>query len=332
MYNIAVIGCGAMGLTHLADIFTKDCVNVYGVCDTNTEKARIAAQRFNIKHYHTDYRTFTECPLVDIVIIATYPSSHLEILKNCIANKKHVICEKPITSDLKTGEEFVRLVKANPSCKVLVGHILRHNKTYQYVAGLIQNDTIGKPIVMRMVQNHRSTNWNKELTLIEETSPLIDCGVHYLDVMQWFTGEKIVNVQGTGATTERDVPLDKYNYSIMTVVLSGGSTGFYEVGWGRSFEDNNSKEFIGPKGRIKIIYQKDRSTHSENGNLVEIYRTNDGMKEMVDIPFRQKPTGEQLSHLIHMIEEDVPANPTIDEVFASFKIACDAHSNIQHRR
>jgi len=328
MYKVAVIGCGAMGLSHLEDIFIKDSVELYGVCDTNEEKARLAAQRFGIAHYHTDYHTFTECPLVDIIIIATYPSSHLEILENCIANKKHVICEKPITSNLNTGAKFVKLVKDNPACKVLVGHILRHNKTYQYVAKLIQDGTIGKPIVMRMVQNHRSTNWVKDLTLIKETSPLIDCGVHYLDVISWFTGEDIVDVQSVVATTEQDVPSDKYNYGMMTIALSGGSVAFYEAGWGRSFEDNNTKEFIGPEGRISIIYQKDRSTHKENGNLVEIYRRKDGMKELVDIPFRQKPTGEQLAHLIRMIEDDAPANPTIDEVFDSFKIACQTHDKL----
>ena len=51
MYNVAVIGCGYMGQTHLEDIYLKESVNLYGVCDLNIEKARLCAQRYNADKY-----------------------------------------------------------------------------------------------------------------------------------------------------------------------------------------------------------------------------------------------------------------------------------------
>ena len=51
MYNVAVIGCGYMGQTHLEDIYLKESVNLYAVCDLDKEKARLCAQRYNADIY-----------------------------------------------------------------------------------------------------------------------------------------------------------------------------------------------------------------------------------------------------------------------------------------
>lgn len=145
--------------------------------------------------------------------------------------------EKPVAGNLEDGYAFMKVVEEHPDCKVLVGHILRHNDTYVKVQELIAEGAIGKPIVMRLVHNHNTLGeWKKYHALIEETSPIIDCGVHYVDVMRWFTGEEVVNVEGTGVATVPGLSEGKYNYGIINVTLSGGSVGFYEVGWGNSME------------------------------------------------------------------------------------------------
>ena len=329
MYNIAVIGCGYMGQTHLEDIYLRGNICIYGVCDLNEERAGLVGKRYQAKHIYTNAEELIRKDEVDIVIIATYPSSHMSLLKTCIRYRKHVICEKPITNTLEEGKEFLRLVQANPHLKILVGHILRHNDTYEKVAKLIRDGEIGKPIIMRMVQNHNTPQFDKYLSLIRETSPIIDCGVHYVDVMRWFTGAEVINVSGVGARTEESVPDDKYNYGLMTVTLSDGSTGFYEAGWSHTIATDNTKEFIGPKGRIKITYQKDRTTHKENGNLIEIFRYPENRTEFINVPYHLKPTGAQLDYLIRMIEENLPANPSIEEVYKSFETVCKADESIR---
>ena len=162
------------------------------------------------------------------------------------------------------------------------------------------------------------------MELIKETSPRIDCGVHYMDVMEWFTGERITDVSGIGSRTESDVPQDKYNYGLVTVRMSGGSVGFYEAGWSNTMSSENLKEFIGPKGRIKIIYQKDRQTHQEEGDLIEYYKYPEKKYEIINIQSERKPTDVQFDYLIDMIENNTPAFPSIDDVFESFKITLEA--------
>lgn len=332
VYGVALIGCGQMGAVHLENIYDKENVNIRCVCDLNEKNAAMFKKHYNADRITTDIDDCITDENVDIVICAVYPSAHLDILRKCVENGKHLICEKPITTNLEDGEEFVRIVKSHPECKVLIGHILRHNHTYQTVAKMIQEGAIGKPVVMRMAQNHHTMNWQRYLKLIEETSPIIDCGVHYIDVMQWFTGEKITHVSGIGQRTEADVPQDKYNYGLITVELSGGSVGYYEAGWSNTMSSDNLKEFVGPKGSIKIVYCKDRQTHQEEGDLIEYYKYPEKTYEMINIAGKRKPTDLQFDHLIKMIEENAEENPSIDDVFSSFKIAIEADEYIRKHK
>lgn len=330
-YGVALIGCGAMGAAHLDEIYCMEHVNVVAVCDTDEERAREFAHRYGAQRIETDYRALMDNPLVDIVIIATYPGSHLEILSACLAAGKHVICEKPLAATLEDGEKMVRLIRENPQCKVLVGYILRHNQTYRHVAEMIQNDAIGHPIVMRMTQNHHTMDWPKYKNLILNTSPIIDCGVHYYDVMRWFTGAEITAIRGIGQKTEPDLPDGTYNYGMTIAELSDGSIGYYEAGWSNSMSSSNTKEFIGPKGRISVTYQMWRQQNQEEGDLIEYYRYPEGTYETINSLCSRKPTGDQLNALIDMIENNAPANPSIEDVWKSFTIAFRADSDIRSR-
>ncbi len=329
IYGVALIGCGQMGAVHLENIYYKENVNVRCVCDMNEEKAREFMKRYNADLMETDIDRCLDDDKVDIVICATYPSTHLSIVQKCLEKGKHVICEKPISTNLEDGKKFIAAVKAHPECKVLIGHILRHNHTYQTVAKMIQDGAIGSPVVMRMAQNHHTMNWPRYLKLIQETSPIIDCGVHYIDVMQWFTGEKITHISGIGQRTEADVPKDKYNYGLITVRLSGGSVGYYEAGWSNTMSSDNLKEFVGPRGSIRITYRKDRQTHQEEGDLIEYYKYPEKTYEIINIEGKRKPTDVQFDYLIHMIEDGIEATPNIDEIFECFQIALRADEMIR---
>ena len=327
-YGVALIGCGQMGAVHIEHIYYKENVSIECVCDVDKEKAEEFRRRYNAKRVETDFEKCIESPDVDIVIIATYPSTHLKILEFCIKNKKHVICEKPIATNYEDGKRVCELVKENPDCKILIGHILRHNAAYNKVRDMIKSGAIGFPVVMRMAQNHHTMRWHRYLNLINETSPVVDCGVHYIDVMRWVTGEEVTDIFGIGARTEADVPKGKYNYGLITMKFSGGSIGYYEVGWSNTMSSDNLKEFVGPKGRIKLIFKKDRVSNKEEGDLIEYYKYPEKKYEIINVDGDRRPADKQFDCLIDMIESDSPPNPSIDDVFRSFEIAIEADNII----
>ncbi|MBR6729005.1 MAG: Gfo/Idh/MocA family oxidoreductase [Clostridia bacterium] len=323
MYNVVLIGCGHMGEVHLDDIYMLENVCIYGVVDADIERARYFAKKYNAKSYDTSYERYVKDEETDIVICATYPDSHLEILKACAAHHKHLLCEKPITPSLKEAEEFVSIVK-KADIKVQIGYILRFNETYQRVADMIHGGALGHPIILRMNQNHHVMDWKKYGMLLKNASPIVDCGVHYVDVCRWFTGSEVAGVSGIAQRTDAEVPEDTYNYGLITLKLADGSIAYYEAGWGNTIAAENLKEFIGPKGRIRITERTNRPTCQEEGDLIEYFSYPEKEYKTINVNCKRRPTGAQLLHLIQMIEEDIPAVPTIDEVFKSFTTVVEA--------
>ncbi|HIR56941.1 MAG TPA: Gfo/Idh/MocA family oxidoreductase [Candidatus Gallacutalibacter pullicola] len=323
-YRVGLIGCGVMAEVHASHIHCLDSVTVAYACDSHLEKAAAFQKKYHIEQITADYLDILRDPTVDIVIIATPPSTHLSIFQDCLRYGKHVLCEKPITNTLADAEAFVRAAKEHPECKVLIGNILRHNKSYQKMAEIIHSGALGKPLVFRMAQNHHTMNWPLYLANLSDSAPLVNCGIHYVDVMEWFSGEKAVQVQAMGCRTEDDVPQDTYNYGIMTIRFDGGSMGYYEAGWANTCSSDNTKEIIGPKGRLKLIYQKDRLYNAEEGDLIEWYKYPEKEYVTINSPCDRKPADDQFLYLIRMIETGCDPVPTLDHVLSCMKTCFEA--------
>ena len=330
MYNVGVIGCGYMGNVHLQNI-PKEYARVYAVCDIDRALADATAEAYGAKVFY-DAKQLIEDEQVHIIIIATYPATHINLLKLCLKNKKHVLCEKPISQNVEDAVTFRTLVEEHPESKVAVGYILRHNDTFVKIKDMIDNDAIGRPIVIRWTRNQTDDARLSSLAnILNEVSPIVDCGVHYIDLMRWFTGEEITGIDGIGAKTDSTLPDGSYNYGKITLNLSGGSVGFYETGWAKDFNNDDVKEFVGPKGKIVLTYKTERGAMGRMGNLITYYDAINDKVHEINVPFDSKPTGKQLEHLIRMIEDDVPANPTVNDIVLSFEAACKADEIIRSK-
>ena len=326
-YGVLVIGCGHIGMQHLLDIYYREDIRIVAVVDKDPSAAEAAARRCGVQTWGTDYLPFLKRDTIDIVIIATYASTHLTILRECLAHHKHVLCEKPIGETLEQGLELVKTVKAAKE-KVLIGHILRHNASYNKIRELIQSGAIGELRLVRMAQNHHTLlDWDRHRRLLQDCSPAVDCGVHYFDIVQWYTGSRIVEVTGFGARTQDDVVRD--NFNMVTFRLENGCAGYYEVAWGQTIRTNNLKEFIGSKGRISLDMVISRSEDGEEGDKITVYHSDTGVYETVNVQTKYKDMYGQLKELIDMIENDTAGNPTIDDVWQAFKVAQAAQKSIE---
>lgn len=328
-FGVLLIGCGHIGMEHLLDMYHREDVRVVAVADRNAETARQAAVRCG-SLWGTDYLPFLERSDVQIVIIATNAASHLKILQDCLAHGKHVLCEKPIARDLQEGAQFLEAVK-NSSQKVLIAHILRHNVSYRKIRELVQSGAIGQLRLIRMNQNHHTTqDWDRHCRLLADCSPAVDCGVHYFDLVQWISGSPITEVSGFAARTQEDAPRE--NYNMVHFRTADGCEGFYEVGWGQNVRSDNLKEFIGTKGRITLQMQTNRPEDREEGDCITVYRSEDNSYTTLNMPAVYKNMYGQLECLIHMIREDIPANPTMEDVWQAFLVANTAMEAIKEGR
>jgi len=330
VWGVLVIGCGHIGQEHLRDIYYRENVRVVAVVDYNLELARLCSKKYSggeRVEYGEDYREFISRPDVDIVIAATYAETHFEILKACIANGKHLLCEKPITPSYAEAEEFCRTAKAS-GIRVLIAHILRHNALYKRAGELIREGLIGDVRLIRMAQNHHVLDRPRYMNLLRACSPIVDCGVHYVDVIPWMTGLTVTEWWGRGAVIDKTIPEGTYDYGMIQMRLSNGAMAHYEACWASTIETENLKEFVGTKGRMRLILADNRGLSRENGNLIELY-TNDGGKREINVEGEYKDMYKQLSCLIDMIENGTDGTPTLDEAMFAFRVVTECDKNVR---
>ena len=208
-----------------------------------------------------------------MVSINTYPDTHAALVRASLLAGAHVFVEKPLATTVAEAEALLALARQTDR-QLVVGYILRVHPTWQRFIEVAR--TLGKPLVMRMNLNQQSTgpHWHTHRQLLRSASPLVDCGVHYLDVMCAMTGAAPVSVSAIGANLTPDIDPTMYNYGQLQVRFADGSVGWYEAGWGPMMSETAVfiKDVIGPKGAVSIIDEvqngsQDVAGHTRTGGL-----------------------------------------------------------------
>ena len=110
---------------------------------------------------------------------------------------------------------------------------------------------------MRMNLNQQSSgsHWGVHKNLMRSTSPIVDCGVHYVDIMCQVTRARPVSVHAVGARLTDEIAPSMYNYGHLHIAFDDGSVGWYEAAWGPMISETAFfvKDMIGPKGCVSIV-------------------------------------------------------------------------------
>jgi predicted dehydrogenase len=202
----------------------------------------------------SDYSAALAQTKPDAVCLATYTETHAPYALAAFEAGAHVFVEKPIAVNIADGERIVAEAKRF-NRKLVIGYILQVHPAWEKFTGLAH--TLGKPLVMRMNLNQQSSGnmWATHRSLLRSTSPVVDCGVHYVDVMCRMTGSRPVRVSGIGARLTDEIAVDQINYGQLQVTFADGSIGWYEAGWGPMMSETAFfvKDVIGPKGCVSIV-------------------------------------------------------------------------------
>ena len=106
--NWGIIGSGVIA-NEMAQALLDVNGEIYAVGHRDMNKAIDFAMKYKIKNAYGSVEELLNDPDVDVVYIATPHNSHYEIMKQAVAVKKHVLCEKAITVNDRQLEEIVAL-------------------------------------------------------------------------------------------------------------------------------------------------------------------------------------------------------------------------------
>ena len=210
--KVLVVGCGNMGRSHAKAYHSMDGFEIVGLVSRG-EKSRQEVIDILGQDYpqFSDYSEALEQTNPDAVSINTYPDTHAEYTKMAFAAGAHVFLEKPIAETVEEAQEIVDVAKKS-NLKLVIGYILRVHPSWMKFIEVAQD--LGKPLVMRMNLNQQSSgkNWETHKCLMNSMSPIVDCGVHYVDVMCQMTRSRPVRVSAIGARLSEELNPGMYNY------------------------------------------------------------------------------------------------------------------------
>lgn len=333
MIRALVIGLGNMGQSHALALHKLDGVEIIGL--VNRSKRPLREELLEYPYLDSVEDGLALKP--DLVIIATYSDSHADLAIRAIEAGAHVFVEKPLATTVADAEKVIETA-TRLNRKLVVGYILRHHPSWQRMVEEARK--LGGPYVFRMNLNQQSSGpeWETHKALMQTTSPLVDCGVHYVDVMCQVTDAKPVRVQGMGLRLSDEIAEDMYNYGQLQVFFDDGSVGWYEAGWGPMMSETAFfvKDIVSPNGSVSITNVEKGSSsdidgHTAVGRLLLHHRDGDELIDLPDEPGHQELCNSEQAYVLSAIRENLDLSRHARDVVQSLAICIAADQSIRER-
>ncbi|MGO4437792.1 Gfo/Idh/MocA family protein [Rhizobium sp. RAF56] len=339
--RVLVAGLGNMGRSHALAYHNNPGFEIVGL--VNRSKPVLAPELAGYE-IHTEFENALNALKPDLCAICTYSDSHADYAVMAFEAGCDVFVEKPLATTVADAERVVAAAK-KAGRKLVVGYILRHHPSWMRL--IAEARQLGGPYVFRMNLNQQSSGptWETHKALMQTTSPIVDCGVHYVDVMCQITDAKPVQVRGMGLRLSDEIAPDMYNYGQLQVMFEDGSVGWYEAGWGPMISETAFfvKDVMSPNGAVSIVMDPnaksdDIDTHTktsvirlhnaETGPDGKFIRPDEDLK-MAGEPGHQELCDFEQAFMLRAVREDLDLSRHMADAVQSLRICLAADESVR---
>jgi predicted dehydrogenase len=273
--RIGIIGCGA-GIFHLEGYQTEPRAKVVALAGLDTDRCEMLAKKFDVPRIYRDYQDLLADDDIDAVSIAVPNILHMPVALAAFEAGKHVLIEKPLA---RNAEEGVRMVEAAEKHGKLLGISFQRRTRHdiQLLRNQVDTGAFGRVYYSKAWWMRRSgiPGLGSWFTSKEGAGggPLIDLGVHVLDMVLYVLGNpKITSVsastyaeigpQGKGGWVGRrsSSPSDAQQYEVEDLATAfmrfeDGGTLLLEASWAAFTEmkDDFGIQLYGSQGGARIF-------------------------------------------------------------------------------
>lgn len=205
MLNVGVIGTGFIGPAHIEAARRTFLAEVVALADINGDVARRKANDLAVGLAFGDYRELLRQDHIEVVHICTPNYLHYTMVKEALLAGKHVVCEKPLAMNRREAEELVEL--AEKLGKVHAVHFnVRFYPLVREARSLVSQGKVGKVFAIHgsYLQDwlfyETDYNWRLEPELSGPSRAVADIGSHWLDLVEYISGQQVVEVFADFAT------------------------------------------------------------------------------------------------------------------------------------
>lgn len=307
MLNVGLIGLGKMGKYHfnLLNSEIKD-VKFAGVCDANAEVLKEVIEKSGIKGY-SDFKEML--PYVDAITIATPTKFHYEIAKECLLAGKHLLVEKPITTDLDQAKELFDIA-ISKNLVLHIGHVERFNGAIQEIKKITE-----KP---RFIESKRVAQFNPNF---KADSIILDLMIHDIDIVLNLVNSKVKAIQAAGSPIRTELA----DFASVNLVFENNVVANLFVS-----RTSQIKERIMTVYEDNAVYKLDFTTQDIN-----IYRQGQTQQTLSDKELRYKnefvqerlfvykenPLKSEITHFINCVIGKTKRVVTVEHDLASLTVA-----------
>ena len=274
----AMLGTGFMGTVHTENVRRLGYVDVVAVAGSSPAKAAKFAKDHDIERSGT-WQELCQDPTIDAVHICTPNVLHFPQAKLAMENGKHVLCEKPLTMNAAEAKTLVALAekKGVANC---IQHNLRNYPLVQNARAIIAAGEIGEVLVVQGTYSQdwllydTDYNWRIEKEHNGVLRAMGDIGSHWMDQIQFLTGQKITEVCADLTTVHKtrkkpkmsiqtfagkklkpsdyeEVPIDTDDFGMVMLKLGDRAKGCFTVSQVSAGNKNSFRwEVYGTKGGL----------------------------------------------------------------------------------
>jgi predicted dehydrogenase len=203
--KVGIIGKGFIGPAHVENLRRLGDVEVVAVAGSDEAGSKRKAEALGIPFGTGDYRQLIQHEAVQVVHICSPNHLHYPMAKEALEAGKHVVCEKPLTVTVAEGEELLKLAEKK-RCVHAVHFNLRYYPLMRQVHQMVQEGELGEIFAVHgsYLQDWlfypTDYNWRLEPSLSGASRAVADIGSHWIDLIEYLTGLKIIEVLGDFAT------------------------------------------------------------------------------------------------------------------------------------
>lgn len=257
LLRIGIIGTGFIGPIHLEGALRTFYARVEALTEKTIELAKEKAEQYNIPYYYDNYKEMLKNKDIDVVHVCSPNLFHYQMAKDALLAGKHVVCEKPLTLTYEEAKELTALAKE----KKLVNAVhfnVRYYPVVRHAYEMLHRGDLGKiyAISGSYLQDwlllDTDYSWRLESQISGPTRAVGDIGTHWMDLIEYVTGEEIGDVMADMATFHKsrkkpskpietwsnkilksedyvEVPIDTEDYATVLLRFKSGAKGVFTV-------------------------------------------------------------------------------------------------------
>jgi predicted dehydrogenase len=330
-----VIGMG-IGLAHARGYAAVEGAELVALCDASEARLAERGADYPDTLRFTDYRDMLKQADLDIVSVCVPNGLHAQIAIEALEAGLHVVCEKPLAADLAAAEAIAAATR-NASGKLTLAYNKRYRADTQWLRKAYLEGTFG-PIY------HIESNWTRETGIpggwfsqkeAAGGGPLIDLGVHVLDLALWVLDFPAVQtVSGTtravfgpagrktwGSRTGGDGNYGVEDGAFGLLRLDGGISMKLEASWAdhhRPGEDDIFLRIAGEKAAA-VIHSRNYSHEDTVRLYTEINGTPVEAAPKLALPAQIEHTA-LIAAFVRSIEEDTAPPAPVEQGLATVRV------------